>query len=119
MAPVAIDLIERRRERRTLGGGPRWRAHAVLRPGQPVTLLNISSRAALVESAARLRPGASTEINLSGSHARSSIGLPAGALAKVGGRLDRCHVVSLEPIRYRGVLMFDQRVDIGDAPQHE
>lgn len=109
MAPVAIDLIERRRERRTPGGGPRWRAHAVLRPGQPVTLLNISSRAALVESAARLRPGARTEVQLAGLHARASI----------GGRLDRCYVVSLEPIRYRGVLVFDQRVDIGETPLHE
>lgn len=109
MAPLAIDLIERRRERRTTGGGPRWRVHAVLRPGQPVTLLNISSRAALVESAARLRPGARTEVQLAGSHARAS----------VSGRLDRCYVVSLAPMRYRGVLMFDQRVDVGDTPQHE
>ena len=53
MAPVAIDLIERRRERRRPGGGTRWRPQAVLRPGQPVTLLNISSRAALVESEAQ------------------------------------------------------------------
>jgi hypothetical protein len=119
MAPLAIDLIERRCERRTSGGGPRWRARAVLRPGQPVTLLNISSRGALVESAARLRPGARTEVLLAGAHARPSNGLPAGALATVGGRLDRCCVVSLDPIRYRGVLMFDERVDIGDAPPHE
>lgn len=104
MAPVAIALIERRREHRTSGGGPRWRPHAVLRPGQPVTLLNISSRAALVESAARLRPGARTEVQLAGCDARAS----------VGGRLDRCYVAALEPIRYRGVLVFDQRVDIGD-----
>ena len=109
MAPVAIDLIERRRERRTAGAGPRWRTHAVLRPGQPVTLLNISSRAALLESAARLRPGARTEVQLTGSHVRAS----------VVGRLERCHVVSLEPIRYRGVLMFDQRVDVGDTPSRE
>ncbi len=114
MASLAIDLIERRRERRTTGAGPHWQAHAILRPGQPVTLLNISSRAALVESAARLRPGAHTEMKLAGSHARASIGLPAGALAKVGGRLDRCYVAALEPIRYRGVLVFDERVDVGD-----
>ena len=104
MAPVAIDLIERRREARAAGGGRRWCAHAVLRPGQPVTLLNISSRAALVESAARLRPGAHTEMRLAGSQVRASI----------GGRLDRCYVAALEPIRYRGVLVFDERVDVGD-----
>ncbi|HUQ87337.1 MAG TPA: hypothetical protein VM096_07245 [Vicinamibacterales bacterium] len=114
MAALTIDPIERRRERRTPGGGPRWHAGAILRPGQPITLLNISSRAALVESAARLRPGARTEVQLVGAHARPSMELPPGALAKVGGRLDRCYVAALEPIRYRGVLVFDERIDIGE-----
>jgi hypothetical protein len=114
MASLAIDLIERRCERRTAGAGPHWQARAILRPGQPVTLLNISSRAALVESAARLRPGAHTEMQLRELHPRAAIGLPAGALAKVAGRLDRCYVAALEPIRYRGVLVFDERVDVGD-----
>ena len=104
MAPVTIDLSERRRERRCPGGGARWQSRAVLRPGQPITLLNISSRAALVESDARLRPGARTEVQLAGSMARTSI----------AGRLDRCYVAALEPIRYRGVLVFDQRIDLGD-----
>jgi hypothetical protein len=104
MASLAIDLIERRCERRTAGAGPHWQARAILRPGQPITLLNISSRAALVESAARLRPGAHTEVRLAGLNVRASI----------GGRLDRCYVAALEPIRYRGVLVFDERVDVGD-----
>ena len=39
----------------------------LLRPGQPVTLINICSRAALVESGARLRPGAQTEMQLAGA----------------------------------------------------
>ena len=104
MAPVGLDLIERRREHRRAGGGPRWRVHAVLRPGQHVTLVNISSRAALVESGARLRPGAHTELQLAA----------AGARASVRGRLDRCHVAGLAPLRYRGVLMFEHVVDVGD-----
>ena len=104
MAPLAIDPVERRRERRSSGGGARWRADALLRPGQPVILLNISSRAALVESASRLRPGARTEVQLAGPQSRAS----------VGGRLDRCYVAAIEPIRYRGVLVFDERVDVGD-----
>lgn len=104
MAPVADRSAERRRERRRVGAGSRWSTAAVLRPGQPVTLLNISSQAALVESSSRLRPGAHTEMQLAGSHARAS----------VGGRLDRCYVAALEPLRYRGVLMFDQQVDLGE-----
>ncbi len=105
MAPVAVDLRERRRERRHLGGGP-WEAATLIRPGQRVTVINICSRAALVESAARLRPGAHTEMQLAG----------AGARASVKGRLDRCYVAALEPIRYRGVLIFDQCVDVGEIP---
>ena len=31
------------------------------------------------------------------------------------GRLDRCYVAALEPLRYRGVLMFEQCIEIGDA----
>lgn len=107
MAPVSAIGIERRRERRSAGGGRRWSESALLRPGQPVTLLNISSRAALVESTARLRPGARTEVQLAGSAARTTI----------GGRLERCYVAALEPLRYRGVLLFDQRVDVGDDAQ--
>ena len=102
MASVT-DSRERRRARRSAGGG-RWSPDAVLRPGQPVTLLNISSHAALVESPSRLRPGARTEMQLAGAHVRAS----------VGGRLDRCYVAALEPLRYRGVLVFDHCVDVGE-----
>ena len=103
MAPVA-NLAERRREPRRSGGGERWHSIAILRPGQEITLLNITSRAALVESEARLRPGVRTEMHLAGLDFRTS----------VRGRLDRCQVVALEPIRYRGVVVFDERLDIGD-----
>jgi hypothetical protein len=102
MAPVAIDRVERRRERRCGGGGRRWQQDGVLRPGQPITLINICSRAALVESPARLRPGAHTELQVAGPARRES----------VKGRLDRCYVSALEPLRYRGVLMFDECVDL-------
>lgn len=104
MAAIAIDLIERRRERRCAGGGAHWQPFALLRPGQPVTLLNISARGALVESSARLRPGAHTELQLAGSQSRTS----------VRGRLERCHVATLAPLRYRGVMLFDERIDLGE-----
>ena len=68
-------------------------------------MVNINSRAALVESDARLRPGAHTELQLSGPGQRTSI----------RGRLDRCQVATIEPLRYRGVLVFEQRVSL-DAP---
>ena len=106
MAPIRVDSSERRRVYRHVGGGP-WQPATLIRPGQRVTLINISSRAALIESAARLRPGAHTEMQLADAATR----------ATVKGRLDRCYVAALEPIRYRGVLIFDQCVDVGrNAP---
>lgn len=65
-----------------------------------MVLLNINSRAALVESDARLRPGARTELHLLSACDRTTI----------RGHLDRCHVAALEPLRYRGVLMFEQQL---------
>ena len=107
MAALTDRWSDRRAEQRVAGERLRWRANAVLRPGQPVVLLNISSRAALVESDARLRPGAHTELQL---HASAG-----DARTTIRGRLDRCHVAALEPLRYRGVLIFDQRVDLDDG----
>jgi hypothetical protein len=64
--------------------------------------VNITTRAALVESDSRLRPGAHTEMQLAGTAQRAS----------VKGRLDRCYVAALEPLRYRGVVVFDQMLDV-------
>jgi hypothetical protein len=100
MAAVA-NHDERRRERRRTAGSLLCAPEAVLRPGQAVLLIDISSRAALVESDARLRPGAHTELQLA----------MRGRRTKIRGRLDRCHVSALEPLRYRGVLLFEERFD--------
>ena len=102
MAPVNSHAADRRREPRQAGGGSRFDQRAVLRPGQPVILVNITTRAALVESASRLRPGAFTEVQLAGP----------GARASVKCRLDRCYVTALEPIRYRGVVLFEQSIEL-------
>ena len=66
-------------------------------------LVNISSRAAWVESGSRLRPGLHTELQICGTDART----------KVRGRIDRCQIVRLEPLRYHGVILFDESVDVG------
>ena len=65
-------------------------------------VVNISSGAALVESGARLRPGSHTELQLAGSSTRLG----------VRGRLERCYVAALEPIRFRGLLVFDHRIEL-------
>lgn len=106
MAALTISTRERRRERRHDGSGRHWQADAVIRPGQPVRVLNISTRAALVESATRLRPGAHTELQLLA---------PGRGRISVRARLERCHVAALEPLRYRGVLIFDERLELDSA----
>jgi hypothetical protein len=65
-------------------------------------VVNISSRAALVESGVRLRPGSRTEIQLTGTGTRLS----------VRGHLERCYVASLTPIRFRGLLVFEQWIEL-------
>jgi hypothetical protein len=92
---------ERRSERRRTARSLLCVPDAVLRPGQTVVLVNINSRAALVESDARLRPGAHTELQLAMQGRRTNI----------RGRLDRCQVSALEPLRYRGLLVFEERFE--------
>lgn len=122
MAALTDRWSDRRAEQRVAAERLRWRANGVLRPGQTVVLLNINSRAALVESDARLRPGAHTELQLLGgpstqsSPQADSASLRAGAgRTTIQGRLDRCHVAALEPLRYRGVLIFDHRLVLDDG----
>jgi hypothetical protein len=122
MAALTDRCHDRRAEQRVAAQSVRWRPNAVLRPGQPVVLLNINSRAALVESDARLRPGAQTELQLLGTpsaqsnpHADSA-SLRAGSdRTTIRGHLDRCHVAALEPLRYRGVLIFDHRLVLDES----
>ena len=102
MAPVTAHATERRKNTRCSGAGPRWKREAILRPGQPIIVVNICKHAALVESGARLRPGSLSEIQLAGPSCRMS----------VRGRLDRCYVAALNPIRFRGLLLFERPVDV-------
>jgi hypothetical protein len=122
MAALTDRWSDRRAEQRVAGTQLRWRTNAVLRPGQTVVLLNINSRAALVESDARLRPGAHTELQLhaggpstESSPQADSASLRAGDRTTIRGHLDRCHVAALEPLRYRGVLIFDHRLVLEDG----
>jgi hypothetical protein len=102
MAALGTTVVERRTAPRVAPAQTRWLANAVLRPGMPVVLVNISRRGALVESGARLRPGAQTELQLAGASARTS----------VRGRVDRCHVTGLDPLRYCGAIVFDEGLDL-------
>jgi hypothetical protein len=67
-----------------------------------VIVINISPCGALFESTARLRPGLHTELQLAGNGMRRA----------VRGRLDRCHVAALDPLCYRGVIVFEERLEL-------
>jgi hypothetical protein len=91
------DTHERRQANRLPPEQTPWRRTALIRPGHEVQLVDLSSGGALVESSARLKPGLRTELHLHGAHRRSIV-----------GRIDRCRVTALDPIRYQGAIVFDQ-----------
>jgi hypothetical protein len=64
-----------------------------------VRLVNIGPYGALVECQARLRPGRAAELQVMTSAAdRKQI---------VRGRVERCQVVALSPLSFRGAIAFD------------
>jgi hypothetical protein len=77
-----------------------WQRAALLRPGREVVLVNLSRGGALIESTNRMHPGARTELQLLGDARRT-----------IRGRIDRCRVTALDPVRYQGAIVFDERLE--------
>ena len=100
---MASGLIERDRRvaQRVVPERTPWRKLALLRPGQEVILVNLSTGGVLVESPTRLAPGSRTELHLFGSPRRA-----------VRGRIERCRVSHLRPLRYEGAIVFDGVLDL-------
>ena len=98
---MTYDLDRRRALRRTPAVAG-WSGDAVLRPGLIVRIINIGPFGALVESAARLRPGRIAELQLAA----------AGTDRKqvVPGRVARCHVITLQPLVFHGAIAFERSV---------
>jgi hypothetical protein len=91
---------ERPRAQRHGSEATPWLRVALLRPGQEVMLLNVSTTGVLVESKARMLPGARADLQLFGPRRRL-----------VHGRIVRCRVASLQPLKYEGAIMFDHALD--------
>jgi len=96
-----LNTQDRRRAARVPPEYTPWRTLALLRPGRPVLLLNMSTGGALFESSHRMSPGMRTELQLSGQ-ARQS----------VCGRISRCRVTALDPLKYEGAIVFDEPVTL-------
>lgn len=91
----------RRWPRRAFAGG-RLPPAARIRPGCPVTIVDLSVSGTLVESGQRMRPGSRCELQLTA---------PAGDVI-VSARVVRCFVARLGPssVRYRSALVFDDLI---------
>ena len=100
MARAVNTAGERRQALRRAPEDTPWSADALLRPGQEVRLVNVSSGGALIESLARIKPGARAELQLSGTTRRL-----------VRGRIDRCRVVAIGPVRYEAAIVFEQALE--------
>jgi hypothetical protein len=101
---VIFRVRERRRTPRVAPGSAGWREDALLRPGLAVRVVDIGPLGALLESSRRFRPGVRTELHLRASHVDRRL--------IVSGRVARCHVVDLDPVRYRGAMEFDRMVEL-------
>lgn len=96
-----LTACERRVAARAAPEQTPWDREALLRPGQEVVLVNLSAGGALVESPTRLSPGARTELQLLGESKRL-----------VRCRVERCRVTRLDPLRYQGAVVFEERLDL-------
>ncbi len=71
-------------------------------------MVNVSEGGALVESPTRLTPGARAELQLFG-----------GTRWHVRGRVERCRVAGLEPLRYEGAIVFDEPLTFARGTSRE
>lgn len=94
-----MGLTEKRRHPRTRHADAETTVTGRIRPGLPIRVVDLSEGGGLIETAARLRPGAVVELYLE---------TPAWC-ARVRARVMRCAVGSLAPaqITFHGALEFD------------
>jgi hypothetical protein len=92
--------LNRRRTRRRTGVEDHGIVAARVRPGHDVSIVDVSAGGTLIESAHRLLPGTSVELQLETANHRVG----------VRGRVLRCAVVSLRSsaVCYRGAVVFDR-----------
>ncbi len=77
-----------------------WPSTALLRPGREVEVINLSAGGALIASPNRLKPGGRAELQLLG---------PTRRVAR--GRIDRCRIVRLTPLRFESAIVFEELFD--------
>jgi hypothetical protein len=99
MAAIAGPHIDRRRAQRLRPEHGPWKAEALLRPGVPVTVIDVAPHGVRVASPARLRPGRRAEIQF--------IAHDTEERCLVVGHVGRCRVTQLAPLCFEGVIEFE------------
>ena len=99
MVRAVTDRAERRQFRRVSLVDAAGAVAGRIRPGVVVRVLDLSRGGGLIESGARLLPGANVDLQLVSVDARATI----------RARVVRCFVGSVSPVRivFRGALQFD------------
>lgn len=77
---------------------------AVMRPGLAVSVVELSTGGALVESSAQVRPDARTELGLDGLDGRRHA---------LRARVLRCWISTLAPLTYRSAVRFEHTFTAG------
>jgi hypothetical protein len=98
---------DRRRGRRQLPRETAWSELAVVRPGTSVRLVDVSRSGVLLESATRLPVDVRTELQLTACDTRERV--------LVVGRIRRCSVAALNPVRFKAAMEFDEVLPQAEA----
>jgi hypothetical protein len=98
-------LDERRANPRCGPAEAGWQTNGTLRPGHEIVLVDVTARGVLIETPARVLPGARVELQLGRD----------GARCRTGGLVRRSRVVSLRPLRFQAAIALEQPLE---SPQH-
>lgn len=99
---------DRRRGIRATPGHWGWRDEAILRPGVAVRVVDLSEHGVRIDAPARLRPGRPAELQL--AHDTTD------ERRLLRGRVGRCQVTALHPLRYEGTIEFDAPTAVRAEP---
>lgn len=101
--PVPPPAADRRRAERLTPKEAGWSGEAMIRPGTTVRVIDIARSGALIESPVRLYIDARMDLHLRADDRTRLV---------ASGRVTRCAVAGLSPMRFQAGIAFDADVDV-------
>ena len=101
--PIPPPSSDRRRAQRVTPREAGWSGEAMIRPGIEVRVIDIARSGALVESPVRLYIDARMDLHLRADDRTRLV---------ASGRVTRCAVAGLSPMRFQAGIAFDADVDV-------